>query len=101
MIMELKRKGPSTEDIHRLNRVRVHQQVLFLSDVLGASVKSLDRKYLKQRVVGEQWSTFQFPKERPPRKDFWLWQQAITQVILAGGIMDRLGSFKELGHKVW
>ena len=52
MMMELKSKGHLTEDLRRLNRVRVHQQVLFLSDVLGASGKSLDRKYLKQRGVG-------------------------------------------------
>ena len=37
MMMELKRKGHSTEDLRQLNRVRVHQQVLFLSDVLGTS----------------------------------------------------------------
>ena len=30
MVMEWKRKGHSTEYIHQLNRVRVHQQVLFL-----------------------------------------------------------------------
>ena len=42
MMMELNRKGHSTEDLRRLNRVRVHQQVLVLSDVLGASGKSLN-----------------------------------------------------------
>ena len=73
MIMELKRKGHSTEDLRRLNRVRVHQQMLFLSDVLGASGKSLDRKYLKQRGVGEQCYTFRFPKEKPLQKEFRLW----------------------------
>ena len=52
MMMELKRKGNSTEDLRQFNRLRVHQQLLFLSDVLGASVKSLDKKYLKQRGVG-------------------------------------------------
>ena len=101
MIMEFKRVGYSTDNLCRLNKVRVNQQVLFLSDVLGASGKSPDRKYLKQRGVGEQWSTFRFPKERPLHKDFRLWQQAITQVIPEGGIMDILGNFKEPGHKVW
>ena len=62
IMMELKHKGHSTEELRRLDRVRVHQQVSFLSDVLGASGKSLDRNNLKQRGVGEQWSTFQFPK---------------------------------------
>ena len=94
MMLELKWKGHSTEDLRRLNRVQMHQQVLFLSYVLGASGKSLDRKYLKQRGVGEKWSTFRFPKEKPSRKDFQLWQQKIAQIILAGGIMYRLGNFK-------
>ena len=62
MMMELKRKEHSTEDLRRLNIVRVQQQVLFLSDILGASGKSLDKKYMKKRGVGEQWSTFRFPK---------------------------------------
>ena len=79
----------------------MHQQVLFLSDVLGASGKSLDKKYLKQRGEGEQWSTFRFPKEKAPRKDFLLWQQEIAQLILAGGIMDRLGNFKAPPHKFY
>ena len=99
--MELKRKGHSTEDLRRLNRLRVHQQVLFLSYVLGASGKYLDKKYLKPRGEGEQWSTFQFPKEKRPRRDFWLWQHAIAQLITAGGIMDRLGNFKAPPHKIW
>ena len=101
MMMELKCKGHSVEDLRQLNIVRVHQQVLFLSDVLGTSGKSLDKKYLKQRGEGEQWSTFRFPKENPPRNDFRLCCQAIAQPIPAGGIMDRLGKFKAPSHKIW
>ena len=61
----------------------------------------MDKKYLKQRGEGEQWSTFRFPKEKPPRKDFRLWQQEIAQLIPAGEIMDRLGNFKAPPHKIW
>ena len=98
--MELNCEGQSAEDLRQLNRLLVHQQVLFLSDFLGASGNSLDRKYLKQRGVGEQWSTFRFPKENPPRKGFRLWKQAIAQLIPAGGSMDRLGNFKAPPHKI-
>ena len=73
IMMELKRKGHSTEYLRQLNKVRVHRQVLFLSDVLGASGKSLDRKYLKQRSVVEQWYNFRFTKEKPLLNDFRLW----------------------------
>ena len=57
MMMEFKRMGYCTGNLCRVNNVRVHQQVLFFSDVLGASGKSLDRNYFKQRGVEEQWST--------------------------------------------
>ena len=40
--------GFSKEDLVRLNRVRLHQQALFLSGVLGASGKILDPKYTTQ-----------------------------------------------------
>ena len=101
MMMELKRKGHSTEDLRRLNKVRVHQQVLFLSDVLGGSGKLLDKKYMKPIGEVEQWSTFRFLKENPPGKDFWLWHHAIAQLFTTGGIMDRLGNFKAPPHKIW
>ena len=47
MMMVFKRVGYSTDNLCRLNKVWVHQQVLFLSDVLGASGKSLDINDLK------------------------------------------------------
>ena len=61
----------------------------------------MDKKYLKQRGKGDQWSNFRFPKEKHPRKDFRLWKQAIAQLIPAGGIMDRLGNLKAPPHKIW
>ena len=45
----------------RLNRVRCHQQALFISDVLNASGKVINRRYLMQRQKGELWSTLIFP----------------------------------------
>ena len=54
------------EDLLRLNRVRVHQQVLFLSCVLGASGKSLDKKYMTKRNLEEKWSRLRFSKESHP-----------------------------------
>ena len=59
------RAGFNKEDLLRLNSVRVHQQVLFLSCVLGASGKSLYKKYMTKRKPEEKWSTLRFPKENP------------------------------------
>ena len=44
------RAGFNKEDLLRLNRIRVHQQVLFMSCVLGDSGKSLDNKYMTERT---------------------------------------------------
>ena len=64
--------GFGKQELQRLNRVRIHQQVLFLSCVLGASGKQLDKSYFKRLPTGERWLKLNFPKERPPRKDFLL-----------------------------
>ena len=40
-------KGFAKDDLERLNKVRIHQQVLFLSCVLGATGKSLDMIYMR------------------------------------------------------
>ena len=49
----------------------------------------------------EAWSRLKFPKERPPKKDFVLWEMALRQVVLAGGIQYRLGRVRNLDFKVW
>ena len=95
------RAGFNKEDFLRLNRVRVHQQVLFLSCVLGASGKSLDKKYMTKRNPEEKWSTLRFTKEIPPNKDFQLWRMALRQIVPAGGIPDRLGRLTHNGYKIW
>ena len=101
LMLVLKEAGFTGEELARLNRVRIHQQALFLSCVLGASGKSLDEKYIKRRPIGERWSSLNFPNECPPQKDFTLWAKALRQIAPAGGIQDRLGRFRHKGYKVW
>jgi hypothetical protein len=45
--------GYEGEELLILNKVRKHQQVLFLSDILGASGGSFDKRYLEMRWVRE------------------------------------------------
>ena len=100
--MELLRQvGFNKEELERINCVRLHQQVLFLSYVLGASGKTLDKRYLNRRRPKENWSTLQFPKEKPSNRDFVLWGQALRQLVPTGGILDRLAHFRHKGYKVW
>ena len=91
----------SADELRRLNRVCIHMQVLFLSDIMSASGKILDGKYMVRRKTDEKWLKLNFPKQQPPNKDFTLWKAAIRQVIPARGIMDRLGNLTQYGNKTW
>jgi len=101
LLAELLRVGYSGDELGRLNRVRLHMQVTFLSDVLCAKGKSLDRKYLSRRGDGEQWSTLPFPAEKPPEKDMKLWREALFKIAPGGSVADRLGGLISEGRKIW
>jgi hypothetical protein len=52
----LLRAGYGTEELWRLNRVRVSMQLLFMSDVLTASGNKISSEVLSCRPRGEAWS---------------------------------------------
>ena len=93
--------GYSGADLACLNRVRLHQQALFLSDVMGPSGRTLDPRYLTRRTPGTMWSRLRFPKERPRRCDFTLWSEALQALVPGGGLTVGLGPFVHEGYKVW
>jgi hypothetical protein len=93
--------GYRGNDLRTLNRVRKHQQVLFLSNILGARGESLDQCYLQKRRGTERWSTMKFSWEVGTEVEMHLWRMAITQVAAAGLARNRLGTFHEEGHKIW
>ena len=90
LMLELKCLGLAKQELKRLNRVRIHYQVLFLSDILGASGKHLDKKYLAPKDPAEKWSKFNFPRERPPMRGIRLWWRMLRQLVPSVGIADRL-----------
>jgi hypothetical protein len=61
----------------KINRFQCHQQVLFVSDILDAGGKCLDKKYLKRRQDNESWSTLIFPIKKPPWGHGALWEQIL------------------------
>ncbi len=93
--------GERKDDLLTLNRVRKHQQVLFLSNILGAGGESLDKRYLQKRRETNHWSTVKFPWEIVTEVEMHLWYTAITQVVAAGPACNRLWTFIEEGHKIW
>jgi hypothetical protein len=94
-------QGYSTAQLLTLNRVRKHQQVIFLSCVLNALGSDLDGRYLHRRPDGQKWSELKFPKEHPSPSDFRLWREALGQIIPPGGVSVRLGRCLHIGYKIW
>jgi hypothetical protein len=45
--------GCSEKELQSLNRVQEHQQVLFLSNILGASGRMVDKRYFQKQRRGE------------------------------------------------
>jgi hypothetical protein len=60
-----------------INRFRCHQEIFFLSDVLDARGKCVDKKYLDLWKHHEVWSTIIFPLEKPPCQNIALWQAVV------------------------
>lgn len=93
--------GFSVAEMEMLNRVRIYQQVVFLSCILNAKGTDIDEKYLYRRPSGQKWSELKFPQEKPSSSDFRLWHQALRQLVPAGGLAVRLGRSLHNGYKVW
>jgi hypothetical protein len=74
------RMNYNTQSLCKLNRVRLHQQVIFLSDVMDASGRAIESKYLEERPMNERWSSLIFPKEMPSNSDFRLWSEAVLSI---------------------
>ena len=91
----------NTSELNRINRVRLYQQVMYVSDVLEANGKTIDSKYLEPRPLDEKWSQYTFPTENPPTQDFTLWRQVVNSLAPRGRIQHRIGKFISPGHKIW
>jgi len=51
-----------SSELAHINRIRIHQQVLYLSDVMAVNGKSIDDKYWQLREENEQWSSYNWPR---------------------------------------
>ena len=60
----------------------------------------VDKRYLIRRKQSERWSTFNFPLQQPPNKDFRLWERALLQLRHVRRSTP-LGLYISEGHKIW
>jgi hypothetical protein len=90
-----------TNELSRINRVRLHQQVLYVSNVLEANRKTINKRYLVPRSLDDNWSHLIFPNKKPPQRDFALWREVVQSLAPRGQIQHRIGNFTSRGHKIW
>ncbi len=91
-------KGYSGETLRRLNRVRVSQQVLFMSDILTASGNKIDINAGIQRAEEDSRLELRWPKEQPTESDFQLWRNALQMICPSKSRALTVGKFKTRTH---
>jgi hypothetical protein len=85
--------GISPTELLQLYRYCCHQQVLYVSDILGAGGKCLDKWYLTWRREEENWSSLIFPTENPPQQHILLWCQVLYAIAPRGRVQNRVRRF--------
>jgi hypothetical protein len=75
-----------TNKLSWINCVRLHQQVLFMSDMLEANGKTIDKRYMEPRPLDDKWLCLIFPNEKPPQQDFALWREAVCSLAPRGQV---------------
>ncbi len=94
-------KGYSGETQRRLNRVRVSQQVLVMSDILTALGNKIDIDTGIQRAEEDSRLEFRWPKEQPTESGFQLWRNALQMICPSKSRSPTVGKFKTRTHRIW
>lgn len=89
------------EEILCNNRMRLHQQVIYLSDILDAQETAIDRQYLMLQPADARLLSYFFLMEGPAPWDFRLWQQAVFQVKVEWRAWESIGPFLQQTHNIW
>ena len=97
----LMRSGYTNEALRRLNRVRVCQQLLYMSDVLTASGNKINLEVLTRRPPEEAWSNMTWPNEHPTDSDFKMWHRAMVSICPSRRGGTRVGQFIGPTHRIW
>ena len=72
--------GYSLKEVLKLNMVRIHQQVIFLSDMFCAKGKVIDKRYQDPRDIDNAWLTLKFLHEAPTTVQFKLWNEVLKKI---------------------
>jgi hypothetical protein len=100
LMLILIERGYSRETVRWLNRVRIHMQVLFLSDILTASGNRIDSAAICRRPPTSRMSTLNWPKEEPTAEDMILWRDALEDICPSRRRLNCLGQYTAKSHRI-
>ncbi len=81
LMLVFRERGHGREALIRLNQVRVHLQLIFLSNILSALGLRINPTVLQHRATGKFHSSMRWPKEEPTDLDFLLWWEAMEDIF--------------------
>ena len=100
LMLVLMERGYSSETVRRLNMVRIHMQVLFLSDVMTMSGNRIDDTVLRLQQSTERVSMLNWPKEEPTAMDMMLWKEALEDICPSRQRLNCLGQYVAKSHGI-
>jgi hypothetical protein len=95
------RAGYTSEEVKRINRVRVSMQVLFMSDILTASGHMIAPDILSPRPRGETRSSVRWPNKHPTSSDMTLWSNAMQAICPRRCLGRGVSRFVNKTHRIW
>jgi hypothetical protein len=101
MMQVILQDGYNSNEVKRINSVRVSMQVLFISDILTASGHMIAPDILSPRPRGETRSSMRWPNEQPTLSDMTLWRNAMQVICLSRCLGRGVGRFVKQTHRIW
>ena len=95
-------KGATGRKLISLNRCRLANQLLYLSDMVSANGRRLEKALTLPPTDDTRCSRFNFPREEPTDEDWIVWLEFWAQVTDAGGLLRQpLGQWLAPTHRIW
>jgi hypothetical protein len=83
-----------------LNRVRLHLQIIFLSNILLALGLRINPTVFQHREPGGNHSSIRWPREEPTELDFALWWEAVEDICPSWLRVHSMGEYIAETHRI-
>jgi hypothetical protein len=92
----------SPSNLKLLNQCRLYLQAFSLTDITSADGKQIIQHYKKGILGQDRRSNLRWPTQQRPGKKAWnLWQQALQHLEERGNLIKPLGKWTTPPHQIW